>query len=71
VNEKRPGLLRSAGVISAAVALSRLTGVARESALSWLFGAGAVFDAYVLGYRIPNLMRVNPPNPQTRSGNPG
>jgi putative peptidoglycan lipid II flippase len=57
VNGKRPGLLRSAGVISAAVALSRLTGVARESALSWLFGAGAVFDAYVLGYRIPNLTR--------------
>jgi putative peptidoglycan lipid II flippase len=57
VNDKRPGLLRSAGVISAAVALSRVTGVARESALGWLFGAGAVFDAYVLGYRIPNLTR--------------
>ena len=57
MNEKRPGLVRSAGVISAAVALSRVTGVARESALSWLFGAGAVFDAYVLGYRIPNLTR--------------
>jgi putative peptidoglycan lipid II flippase len=29
----------------------------RESVLSGLFGAGAVFDAYVLGYRIPNLAR--------------
>ncbi len=29
----------------------------RESVLSWLFGAGAVYDAYVLGYRIPNLAR--------------
>ena len=51
------GLLRSAGVISAAVLVSRLTGLLRESVLSWLFGAGATFDAYVLGYRIPNLAR--------------
>jgi putative peptidoglycan lipid II flippase len=37
--------------------VSRLTGLLRESVLSWLFGAGATFDAYVLGYRIPNLAR--------------
>jgi putative peptidoglycan lipid II flippase len=53
----RPGLLKSAGIISAAVAASRVTGLVRESVLSWLFGAGAIFDAYVLGYRIPNLAR--------------
>jgi putative peptidoglycan lipid II flippase len=51
------GLLRSAGIISAAVLVSRITGLLRESVLSWLFGAGATFDAYVLGYRIPNLAR--------------
>jgi putative peptidoglycan lipid II flippase len=51
------GLLRSAGVISAAVLVSRITGLLRESVLSWLFGASAIFDAYVLGYRIPNLAR--------------
>jgi putative peptidoglycan lipid II flippase len=50
-------LLRSAGIISAAVAASRITGFLRETVLSWLFGAGATFDAYVLGYRIPNLSR--------------
>ena len=55
--EKPGGLLRSAGIISLAVAASRVTGLVRESVLSWLFGAGAVFDAYVLGYRIPNLAR--------------
>ena len=54
---KPPGLLRSAAVISMAVAASRITGLVRESVLSWLFGAGATFDAYVLGYRIPNLAR--------------
>ena len=51
------GLFQSAGVISAAVMASRLTGFAREMVLSWLFGAGAVFDAYVLAFRIPNLAR--------------
>ncbi len=56
-SEKPPGLLRSAGIISLAVAASRVTGLVRESVLSGLFGAGAVFDAYVLGYRIPNLAR--------------
>jgi len=53
----QPGLLRSAGVVSMAIAVSRVTGLVRESVLSWLFGAGATFDAYVLGYRIPNLAR--------------
>ena len=53
----KPGLLKSAGIISMAVAVSRMTGLVRESVLGWLFGAGAVFDAYVLGYRIPNLAR--------------
>jgi putative peptidoglycan lipid II flippase len=55
--ESRSGLLQSAGVISAAVAASRITGLVRESVLSWLFGASTIYDAYVLGYRIPNLAR--------------
>ena len=56
-SERPAGLLRSAGIISLAVAASRVTGLVRESVLSGLFGAGAMFDAYVLGYRIPNLAR--------------
>jgi peptidoglycan biosynthesis protein MviN/MurJ (putative lipid II flippase) len=56
-SERPAGFLRSAGIISLAVAASRVTGLVRESVLSGLFGAGAVFDAYVLGYRIPNLAR--------------
>ncbi|MEP6714706.1 MAG: murein biosynthesis integral membrane protein MurJ [Terriglobia bacterium] len=50
-------LLRSAGIISAAIAASRLTGLVRESVFGWLFGAGVIFDAWVLGYRVPNLAR--------------
>ena len=51
------GLVKSAGIVSASIAISRITGLLRESVLSWLFGAGATYDAYVLGYRIPNLAR--------------
>jgi putative peptidoglycan lipid II flippase len=51
------GLVKSAGIVSASIAVSRITGLVRESVLSWLFGAGATFDAYVLGFRIPNLAR--------------
>ena len=58
-NERAPkhGLLQSAGIVSAAIATSRLTGLVRESVLSSLFGAGAVSDAYVLAFRIPSLAR--------------
>jgi putative peptidoglycan lipid II flippase len=55
--DENPGLLKSAGVVSASITISRITGLLRESVLSWLFGAGATYDAYVLGFRIPNLAR--------------
>jgi len=55
--DRNPGLLKSAGIVSVSITISRITGLMRESVLSWLFGAGATYDAYVLGYRIPNLAR--------------
>lgn len=54
---KDHGLIRSAGTVSAAVAVSRLTGMAREMVMARLFGAGEVYDAFLLGMRIPNLAR--------------
>ena len=48
---------RSAGAVSAAVFLSRITGLVREMVMAHLFGAGAAFDAFLLGFRIPNLAR--------------
>lgn len=53
----RDGFFRSAGIVSAAVAVSRVTGLVRESILGWLLGAGATFDAYAVGYRVANLAR--------------
>src|SRR3954447_22503988 len=55
--EGTDGFLRSAGTVSAAVAISRLTGMAREMIMARLFGAGEVYDAFLLGMRIPNLAR--------------
>ncbi len=49
--------MRSAGVVSLAVMASRVTGLAREMAMAWLFGASMSYDAFMLGFRIPNLTR--------------
>ena len=50
-------MVRSAGVVSLAVLMSRVTGLLRESVMARLFGAGLVYDAFMLGFRIPNLTR--------------
>ena len=51
------GLVRSAGVVSVAVLMSRVTGLVRESIMARMFGAGLIYDAFQLGFRIPNLAR--------------
>ena len=50
-------VVRSAGMVSAAMAMSRVTGLLREIVMARLFGAGFVYDAFLLGFRIPNLTR--------------
>jgi putative peptidoglycan lipid II flippase len=50
-------VMRSAGVVSAAVFLSRISGLVREMIMARLFGAGQAYDAFLLGFRIPNLTR--------------
>src|SRR5450631_2344950 len=37
--------------------LSRITGLVREILLASQFGAGLAFDAFVVAFRIPNLLR--------------
>ena len=58
-DELRPtdSVVRSAGIVSIAVASSRLTGLVREVLFAAMFGAGAVFDAFRIGFTIPNLTR--------------
>lgn len=50
-------LARSASRVSIAVMCSRILGLVREQAFAVLFGAGFAFDAFVVAFRIPNLLR--------------
>ncbi|MEZ0343865.1 MAG: murein biosynthesis integral membrane protein MurJ [Caldimicrobium sp.] len=48
---------RSASLVTLAVFISRILGLVREQVLAYFFGAGKAMDAFVVGYRIPNLLR--------------
>jgi putative peptidoglycan lipid II flippase len=52
-------LARRAGRVGAAVLVSRLLGLAREQVIAIVFGAGRgpATDAFLLAFRIPNLLR--------------
>ncbi|MFZ5776095.1 MAG: murein biosynthesis integral membrane protein MurJ [Thermodesulfobacteriota bacterium] len=50
-------IARSAGTVSVAVLCSRVLGLVREQAFAALFGAGFAVDAFVVAFRIPNLLR--------------
>lgn len=52
-----PGLARSAGVTGAATLTSRILGLVRDQVLAALFGAGNEMDAFLVAFRIPNLVR--------------
>src|SRR5438128_1613527 len=48
---------RSASVAGIATLASRVLGLARETVLAAVFGAGNDMDAFVVAFRIPNLVR--------------
>ena len=48
---------KSAGSVGIAVFCSRLLGLVREQVMAVLFGAGLSMDAFVVAFRIPNLLR--------------
>jgi putative peptidoglycan lipid II flippase len=50
-------LLRAAASVSGMTLLSRITGFVRDTLLAVLFGAGIAMDAFVVAFRIPNLLR--------------
>ncbi len=49
--------LRSAGVMSIAVFMSRILGLVREQVFAYSFGAGHMTDAFAVAFRIPNVLR--------------
>ncbi len=54
---KHASVARSAGIVSIAVMFSRLLGLVRETLFAKYFGAGFLYDAFIVGFRIPNLLR--------------
>ena len=54
---KERSINRSAGIVSIAVMVSRVFGLVRESVFAKYFGAGFLYDAYLVAFRIPNLLR--------------
>lgn len=50
-------LLKTVGSISSATGVSRILGLVRDQVQSYYFGAGAVTDAYLAAFRVPNLLR--------------
>jgi putative peptidoglycan lipid II flippase len=50
-------LLRAASTISLLTLTSRITGLVREQMVAGLFGATALTDAFLVAFRIPNLLR--------------
>ena len=50
-------LLRAAASVSGMTLLSRILGLARESLFASIFAASPAFDAFVVAFRIPNLLR--------------
>lgn len=50
-------IAKSAGAIGIAVLCSRVLGLIREQIFAGFFGAGFTYDAFVVAFRIPNLLR--------------
>jgi len=51
------GLLRAASVIALATLASRVLGLGREVAIAHTFGASAAYDAFIIAFLIPHLLR--------------
>ncbi len=54
---KQTSVAKSAGIVSIAVMFSRVLGLVREQIFAYYFGAGFLYDAYVVAFRIPNVLR--------------
>ncbi len=50
-------LLKTLAAISSMTMLSRVTGLLRESLFARAFGSGAYSDAFIIAFRLPNLLR--------------
>src|SRR6266436_5548859 len=57
VSENRRASTRATGIVGAAILSSRILGLIREQIFAGLFGAGKYLDAFLMAFRLPNLLR--------------
>jgi putative peptidoglycan lipid II flippase len=50
-------LLKSTGITGVGTLLSRITGLARDALMAQLLGGGAISDAFLVAFKIPNFLR--------------
>ena len=55
--QRTQSVTRSAGIVSIAVMFSRVLGLVRETVFARFFGAGFLYDAFVVAFKIPNILR--------------
>lgn len=55
--KKGSSITKNAAVMAVATLFSRVAGLIREQTFAYLFGAGAMTDAFNVAFRIPNLLR--------------
>ena len=56
-DQQNQNVTRAAGVVSIAVLVSRILGLARETAIGYYFASKISADAFYLAFRIPNFLR--------------
>jgi len=60
-SEQKPSenarVTRAAGIVGSATFLSRIFGFIRDMVIAWFLGAGLASDAFLVAFRIPNLLR--------------
>lgn len=55
--QKSQKLVRSTSTVAIFTLLSRIAGFLRDIILASIFGAGGLFDAFVVAFRLPNFLR--------------
>src|SRR5258708_5486110 len=55
--QDRRASTRATGIVGIAILCSRLLGLVRELVFAGLFGAGRNLDAFLMAFRLPNLLR--------------
>src|SRR6266702_981088 len=56
-SENRRVSTRATGIVGVAILSSRILGLIREMVFAGLFGAGKYLDAFLMAFRLPNLLR--------------